>query len=169
MSHIILNLLHLLEVDKNRGGKDLKTWVKEVIIPRLEYDDDGKPIMPDVESEIERFSHLHSWYKHWRDEAIKVYPILRVGQEPRGYRDPEFTSENQDKLYWSFVIDYIIDDEYKPYYAKKNLPWGFMHNHYVHLSEYFSSHSSDLYKFHKMALIQEAKEVWESILPYLAH
>jgi hypothetical protein len=165
MSHIITRLLYLLEIDKNRGGKDLKTWVKEVIIPRLEFDQNGNPIMPNPEPDIDRFSHLHSWYKHFRGKAVRVYPILRIGQEPRGnIGSDRLTTKDQNKLFWSFVTESNIDIPYDTYYAKKNLPWGIMYDHYVHLSAAFSNYSSDLYEFHKMALIRESTLVWDKIL-----
>lgn len=159
MSHIITRLLYLLEIDENRGGKDLKTWVKEVIVPRLEFDQNGNPIMPNPEPDIDRFTHLHPWYIHFLGSAVRVYPILRIGQE-----DQRLTAKDQNKLFWSFVIESNIDIPYDTYYAKKDLPWGIMHDHYVHLSSSFSHYDTDLYEFHKMALIRESTLVWDKIL-----
>ena len=76
----------------------MESYIKEII--------ENNATMPDPKPDIERFSGLHSWYKHL-PKFIKAYPLLFKGEEARNNLQPE----NLDKegYYWRFVFDYHLD------------------------------------------------------------
>lgn len=143
---------------------DLTTYVRTNILPYLEQDQDGEYIMPDLDNDIEYFSGLHSWYKHWRGEAPKVYPILKLGREPRNSFDQN--KNKKDKLHWRFIIDRPDSDKFTIEWwelMREEFPIDMMKKHHVHLSSQFYNQSSELYKFHHLALTTECLSIWKEI------
>jgi hypothetical protein len=65
--------------------------------------------MPSSKKDIERYSQLHSWYKHLGDLTI-AYPILMKGEEPYSNFKPHFSDVNQENFHWRIVFDYNLDE-----------------------------------------------------------
>ncbi len=65
--------------------------------------------IPDPESDIERFSGLHSWYKRLPAEGVKAFPILLRGEEPRYSFNPSYSDPDQSNFHWTLVFENCID------------------------------------------------------------
>ena len=123
-------------------GYDPIEWVREVVLPKIKRDPENtKYIFPDPMPDFKRNSNLHSWYKHFWHNPGKVYPILRLGNEPGQSWDKSTDVEN---LHWAFIENYVVHDSTRGGYYIDNLPWDIMNNHYIQLSHYY--HSLSLYK-----------------------
>jgi len=131
-------------------------YVKEHILPNLKKDSDGKYIMIDPSNDFERFMGLHSWYKHFRNRIVRIYPFLFMGEEPRN----EFETENLDNknLHWRFWVDSEEEEE---------LPNFVNPNHYFHLNQLFGNYDStdkSLYKFNVKCMEKQCQMVWNDIM-----
>lgn len=60
--------------------------------------------MPDPVRDAERFSQLHSWYKHLL-EFEKMYPILMEGEEYRYDFDTSYEDKDQSNYHWRFILE----------------------------------------------------------------
>lgn len=58
---------------------------------------------PDAVADGERFSELHSWYKHLPAEGKLFYALLQRGEQPRYPFSKSFTSTDQTKFHWHFI------------------------------------------------------------------
>jgi len=147
---------------------NFRTYIETEIVPYLSKNNDGEYIMPDIEADIVYFSNLHSWYKHFRKIAVKVYPILKLNREPRNSFYNDKTEKNN--LHWWFIIDQQVDaieDDGTSWWLEmeKVFPLDQMRKHHVHLSSSFSGPTtSDLYKFHNLALTTECLQLWDEIM-----
>ena len=65
----------------------------------------SKGICPDITKDFERFSRLHSWYKHL-DNCTLFYIVLLPGEEWRYDFDKRLTDSDQTNLHWHFWQDY---------------------------------------------------------------
>ncbi len=61
-----------------------------------------------LDEDVERFSTLHSWYKYDPSEIVKVYPLLRIGQQARQPISPDTNPLYDDQLRWWFCLDLTI-------------------------------------------------------------
>ena len=64
--------------------------------------------IPNAVKDAERFSKLHSWYKHLV-EPTSAYPILLKGEEPAYSWFPDFEDPNQENFHWRFILEYYLD------------------------------------------------------------
>ena len=69
----------------------------------FKYIKNNVPILPPVMKDIERFSTLHSWYKHMGKFEI-AYPLLLKGEEPRYPFEPRYSDLNQSNFHWRFIL-----------------------------------------------------------------
>lgn len=125
--------------------------------------------MPEWKNDIERFSDLHSWYKHLGKFDI-VYPLLRCGEEPRNSFDPSFTDLNQNNFHWTLVLDYNIDnyaikindtDDYVdiPDDLKK-----FMKQFPIYLNNDFGPQENEINHFFRVMIGEMCERYWNELI-----
>lgn len=157
----------------------MEAYVKEIL--------DKNSSMPNPKPDIERFSELHSWYKHL-PKFIKVYCLLLKGEEPRNDQDSKFSDENQENYHWwfiseqqleSFIVDSkrkdIVIDEDKDYEDDELFDITYIHPEVIEMMKkhpiYFSYDFSNSLKdsaaiFQRHIARKMCKEMWEEIISY---
>lgn len=61
-----------------------------------------------IKEDFERFSHLHSYYKHCPPTGTKMHLFLRKGQQPRNGVDPEV--EDGEGFHWWFITSDFVKE-----------------------------------------------------------
>jgi len=136
--------------------------LKEYILPNLKKDEEGKYIIIDPSNDFKRFMRLHSWYNHFRNRVVRIYPFLFMGKEPRN----EFDRENLDNenLHWRFWVE---GNNYDYEEIEIILPDFVNPNHYFHLNQLFGNYdtqSESLHKFNVKCMEKECQMVWNDIM-----
>ena len=75
----------------------------------FEYIKNNVPNLPPVIDDIERFSGLHSWYKHLGEFQI-AYPLLLKGEEARYDFDTQYSDQNQSNFHWRFILSEFAEN-----------------------------------------------------------
>lgn len=58
---------------------------------------------PDVVADAERFSSLHSWFKHLSKTGTTFFVFLARGEQPRYDFSRSFSKDDQSKFHWHFA------------------------------------------------------------------
>lgn len=123
--------------------------------------------MPNPISDAERFSDLHSWYKHLGEFTI-AYPILLKGEEIRYSFDPDLTDDNQNKFHWRFVLEDNLNS-YKMELGDNNyinIPEeikDFMKKYPIYLDKEFNN-SSEIGKYQIKTCNYVAEMFWNELI-----
>tara|TARA_R100001163_G_scaffold23139_1_gene19495 strand:+ start:106 stop:882 length:777 start_codon:yes stop_codon:yes gene_type:complete len=134
----IFNYKHddILFPNNNLGCNPVE-WVSKNILPHVQKIDNIYEI-PNPVPDFQRFSGLHSWYKHLYFPT-KFYPSLRIGNEPK---NSLYIEECDGKIHWCFIQEATIFSTFsnnKNPYALKNQPWKIMNDLYLVLDQSYSN------------------------------
>jgi len=124
-------------------------------------------IFPDPTKDAERFSNLHSWYKHL-GSFQKAYPILMKGEEPQNNFAPSYLNLDQENYHWRFILDYNLEGYGLDYgnVQLNEIPndvMNFAKRFPIYISYHLGDEINDAHKFHITNCKMMAMEFWDEL------
>ncbi len=93
-----------------------------------------------LQDDIDRFSTLHSWYKHGE---LEVVPLLNFGQQPRHPISPETDKELDNQLRWWYLYNPNFKEYEKMFPNKQDalMVWNASQMYIIQVDDQFGSSS----------------------------
>lgn len=117
-------------------------------MPRIKRDKENTGyLFPDPLPDFEKFAYAHSWYKHFRNNPGKLYPMLRIGEaEEGGVIDlsKQWQVKDDTVLHWAFIQEHCLFENALPLrsgYHVSRLPWDLMRDCCFYVSDAYSCFS----------------------------